>query len=306
MHTKRIIVLPEHWKSEASADIARLNRIQPGYSFIFWTTDETSGKSPHKKILLSLFQNTEACSALFILPKSFASGPLIPFWPDLILQCASGVAVTAVHFADAWKECKTWIDSVMNLSEHSTEKYNATCQYQHPYTDTQRLWVEAGARDLHPGDFLHDDFLLEVKNMQGHWMYWGHADGRKLRGYDHLHAHDLLQNKPASPLMSTVWFSCSTLDHRLKRNIALDWYLSGSAYCMMASINTVNTEANRLLSAAWLKVVQQKKSTSISEIIHFLIMSDPLTYIPVVQHYRLLGWPWVSTSGVSSLATVRN
>ena len=129
--------------------------------------------------------------------------------------------------------------------------------------------------------------------MQGHWLYWGHADADKLHGYNHLSTEDILRNKPASPLQSTLWFSCSTLDTSKKSNIALNWYLNGATYCLLASMRPVNTIDNQRLSMAWLDTLRNSDVISIADIIQNILLLDQQTFEPVLSSYRLLGLPWV-------------
>ncbi|MGB3081223.1 MAG: hypothetical protein WBB31_19225, partial [Saprospiraceae bacterium] len=186
MSSERVIVIPDIWKTEAGIDIARLSRIQPGYSFLFMPALNVKSKKQLSLMYQQLLREIKVSSALFILPKCFATGINVRYWPDLVYDFAHGVTVTSVHFADKWSECLKFVDTCMNEHEYTTERYHATCQYQHPYTDSLKLWVEAGAHNLHPGDYSRDEFLSALKSMQGHWMYWGHADGRRLRGYHHV------------------------------------------------------------------------------------------------------------------------
>jgi len=289
----RSFVIPESWVKEASTQITELNEVEPFYSIIPISNYEKLPKAHLRNLIVKTLRTSSAHNAVVVLPKSYATGAYVKYWPDMLICKKSEILITSVLFADKWTECGEIINSWAVSNFSNNEKHNATCQYQPPYTDTLEQWSKKGAQSFHPGDYFKHEFLDELEKMQGHWLYWGHADSEKLHGYNHLSAEDILHYKPVSPLHSTLWFSCSTLDINKKSNIALDWYLNGATYCLFASMRPIKTIDNQLLSMAWLEVFQLSNVTSIADIIQNLLIQDQQTFQPVLSNYRLLGLPWV-------------
>src|SRR5690554_520443 len=290
----RIIVLPEQRMTESSltgkqADELSCQLLSAPYG----------PKTPGSKLLKSikhLLTNSEAQSAVVVLPLNFANGKNMKFWPDICFPTRTGSAVISVFFADSRENCISLFNT-LNYSSSGKQVWNATCQYQPPYTDTFDLWVKAGAKSIHPGDFFKQEFLEEVARMTGHWLYWGHSDNNKLRGYHHVYSKELLAHKPEHPLISTLWFSCSTLNNNSSNSIGLEWYLSGATHCLMASPVEVNTEANCFLAKAWLEACQDSKDKTIAGIIGHLLEKDEPIITDTLKQYKLLGSPWVRFGG---------
>lgn len=293
MQLTRALVITKSWIEEAINQLAGLNNIQPCCQIIPIPDCKTLTKDRLSKLITKVLKASRVQSAIVVLPTSFAQGTCIRYWPDIFIHTKSGILITSVFFSDEWSDCRPLIDSFLSTNSSGTEKYNATCQYQPPYTDTLNLWVEAGAKNFHPGDYFKHEFLNALSKMQGHWLYWGHADSDKLRGYHHLFSEDILGHKPESPLQSTLWFSCSTLDNSKERNIALEWFLSGATHCLLASLKQVKTKDNQLLSSAWLETYQHQEVFNIADIIYYLLKHDEQTFGPILEHYRLMGSPWI-------------
>ncbi len=293
MHLTRALVISNNWLDKAVNHLAGLKNIQPCFQIIPIPDYESLTKNRFSKLVTRALKNCSAQSAIVILPTSYALGTCVKYWPDIFIHTQSGILITSVVFSDEWTDCRPMIDSFLRTSVPGTGKYNATCQYQPPYTDVLNQWVEAGAENFHPGDYFKNEFLNELSKMQGHWLYWGHADSEKLRGYHHLFSDDILDHKPESPLQSTLWFSCATLDKNKEHNIALEWFLSGATQCLMASLEAIKTKDNQLLGSAWLEICQHQEVSNIADIIYHLLMQDEQTFGPILENYRLMGSPWV-------------
>lgn len=293
MTDTRFIVIPATWTRKASAQIAQWNEQGPSYALMPVPGYELLSKASLRNEIVKKLRNSNVRTAVVVLPKSYATGINVKYWPGMLLSNKSGILITSVLFADKWTECSEMINAWAGFPSLATQTHNATCQYQPPYTDMLEQWNKKGAVSFHPGDYYKEELLGELTKMQGHWLYWGHADSKKLHGYHHLQAGDILKHRPASPLQSTLWFSCSTLDSRKKSNIALDWYLTGATYCLLASRQPVDTIDNQRLSMAWLELLQTPGVTSIADILENIANQDQQSFHPVLSGYHLLGLPWV-------------
>ena len=288
----RVIVIPDGWMKDATGWAGRQEN-PSSCTFLPLPADADYSGIQLLKLVRKLLRNSDARAAAIVLPLKYATGKGIRYWPDLFMENRTGIAIASVHFAGNWEGCLPLVELPAAATNPESLSWNATCQYQPPYTRTFGLWVDAGAISLHPGDYFRHEFLEALRNMAGHWLYWGHADADKLRGYHHLSGNDLLEHKPTSPLLSTLWFSCSTLGRNKPRSIALDWYLSGATKCMLASPLEVNTKNNQRLAEGWLNACSNSEDKSISGILRFLLENEETTYAGVLQQYRLLGCPWV-------------
>jgi len=292
----RAFVIPESWAKKASTQINLLNDVESFYSILPISNYETQPKARLRNLIKKSLRTCDANNAVVVLPKSYATGVNVKYWPDMFIFKKSEILITSVLFADTWSECSEIINSWAGSNFSENQKHNATCQYQPPYTDTLDKWNKKGAQSFHPGDYFKHEFLQELKKMQGHWLYWGHADSEKLHGFNHLTSAEILNHQPESPLYSTLWFSCSTLGINKKSNIALDWYLNGATYCLFASMKPVNTTDNQLLGLRWLDLCQQPNVNSIADILQNLLKQDQQPFRQVLSNYRLLGFPWVRFS----------
>ncbi|WP_339751666.1 hypothetical protein [Algoriphagus aquimarinus] len=291
---KRAIILPKYWYEEASLFIARLNALHPRY-FLVPVAEIGAETNTYLPLVDELMGKNRATSAMFILPRSLASGDKIDLWPALVHNNSTGHWISSVFFADNWSEVEEGLQVL--LSENSTKvEANLTCQYQPVYTEMLAQWEQEGGKAYHPGDYFKDEILSAISQMKGNWLYWGHGEGDRLRGYGHLDIVDLLSNKYVSPLNATLWFTCSTLDRDYPENIALAWYQSGATKCILASPDKVNTEANFLLSQRWLEISKKKQDCTIASLILEISQcTSEQTGRALVQYY-LLGIPWVSGS----------
>lgn len=293
MKERRVLVIPENWIKEASTQLAEWNGLGPFYEAVATADSEAMSRARLRNSIIKSLRNSDASSAVVVLPTSFAKGASVRYWPDMVIPNKSGLLITSIVFADNWTACREIINRSKDVDDAASRTHNVTCQYQPPYTHMLGQWTKGGARGFHPGDFFKQEFLQELGNMRGHWLYWGHADSAKLHGYSHLSTGDILHNKPVLPLQSTIWFSCSTLDIRERSNIALDWYLSGATHCMLASTCPVNTADNQELGTAWLEALQAPGVKTIADIIQHLLSLDQKAFEQVLSPYRLLGLPWV-------------
>jgi len=289
---KRAIILPQCWYKEASVFIARLNILRPRYFLIPLSESGAEAKS-NLPFLEEMMAANRATSAMFVIPKSFASGDKIDSWPDLIQHHSAGKWVCSVFFADRWAEVAEALEDFLNEVNTKIETH-LTCQYQPVYAEMLKLWEQKGGKAYHPGDFFKEDILPAISQMKGDWVYWGHGEGDRLRGYGQLHVVDLLSNKCETPLNATLWFTCSTLDRDYPENIALAWYQSGATKCLLASPDKVNTEANQLLSQHWLGMAKENGGRTVASLILDILQHDSENLESVLNHYYLLGIPWVS------------
>src|SRR5690606_18497821 len=115
----------------------------------------------------------------------------------------------------------------------------------------------------------------------------------RLHGYNGLSIHDIVHHKPASPLVSTIWLACATLDAHKTRNIALEWFMSKASCCLLASTEPVKTTDNQKLNDIFLAIFEKSNSKSLADIIFEILNQDQTAFESILAHYRLLGIPWV-------------
>jgi len=139
-----------------------------------------------------------------------------------------------------------------------------TSQYSRPHVDQPVLWQTAwpDAHNLHPGEIEKDEVLQRVSENSGFWVYWGHGEFDRLRGYGHISTPDLLKMIPQQrmPVDLSIWLSCNTLadpedadnDHK---TIGRQWYTAGGTQCLLAASEQVPTELNERFSNALLETL---------------------------------------------------
>lgn len=292
---KRAIILPESWYEQATVFIARLNALRPRYFLVTFPESSDFKSEEYLSFVGDIMTKNQAYSAMIVLPKSFASGDKIELWPSLIQSYGDGNWVVALFFADSCEEVETALENFSDEEDNQAAiETHVTCQYQPPYTDILSQLANEGQKTYHPGDYFKEDILPAISLMRGNWLYWGHGEGDKLRGYSHLHTFDLLAHKCTVPLNSTLWFTCSTLDKDYPENIALAWYLSGATKCLLASPDKVSTEANQLLSQHWMGVAKKKEDRTVATLILDVLQNDSEKTGKILNQYYLLGIPWVS------------
>lgn len=287
----RCLIISSTWLEQANEGIARLNRTQPCYFLV--TMDFLSQLENLLKVFELPKKEYYGQAALLVLPKVFAKSKYIPFWPKLIQSSNQNDWVCGLFFADHWDEVEGYLLGFSGTIKSGSLDVHVSCQYQNPYTDMLELWTNEGSKPYHPGDYFKEDFLLELQKMTGIWAYWGHAEGDKLRGYSHLTLNEILTNSPSKPFLLTLWFTCSTLDPEFDENIGLSWFLSGKTQCLLASPFKVKTEENQLLGKEFLKVFTQKNNQLLSEILLCLVEKKDDFLSRVMNHYCLLGSPWI-------------
>ncbi len=288
------IILPDSWYEEASIFIAGLNSLRPRYFLITFPESPDFKSKSYLSSVGKLMASNQAFSAMHVVPKCFASGDKIDLWPSLIQSHSDMTWVSSLFFADSWEEVATALGDFSEEEENPDDfATHLTCQYQPSYTDILSQWANEGRNTYHPGDFFKEDILSAISQMRGNWLYWGHGEGDKLRGYSHLHTVDLLAHKCSKQLNSTLWFTCCTLDRNYPENIALAWYLSGATKCIFASPEKVNTESNKLLSEVWLEIAKIDKEKTVSSVILDVLWKNPEVFEKILNQYFLLGIPWV-------------
>ncbi|MFC5623855.1 hypothetical protein [Algoriphagus winogradskyi] len=289
----KAIVIPESWSLPAGFLVARLNKFQPRFFTISIPDVLYLDSETFLNRLYAAVDQHAANSTLVVLPHSWAEVNKIQDWPPILCNEKFRPVVNSIFFADEWKELEDTLLDFLCYKTEASPKTHLTCQYQQPYTNMLNLWSEAGAEDFHPGDFYKSEILSAISTMTGNWVYWGHGEANLLRGYGHLGKEELLAHIPKKPLNATLWFTCSTLDYYGSENIALSWYRSGATKCLLASPNKINTEANQILSAAWLAASKDPPIASIAGIVLKLIKEESREITDVIRNYYLLGNPWV-------------
>src|SRR5690554_5021067 len=104
----RLIILPEQWMTETS-----LTGKQADLLSCQFLSAPFGPKTPGVKILKTikqLLKNSEALSAIVVLPLNFANGKNIKYWPDMCLPTRTGSAVISVSFADTRENCISLIN----------------------------------------------------------------------------------------------------------------------------------------------------------------------------------------------------
>jgi len=287
----RILVIPTDWKEEASQTLARLNRIQFCYFFIVQSELESSKLMLESlSILLNRYQ---ADSCLWIIPFEDGKSLEVKQWPSLISSYEKRSWVNGFFPARNWVEVANRLIEFENSNLKIPNIINVTCQYEFVYTNLLDDWEREGARSIHPGDYFKSDFLDEFSKFTGNWVYFGHAEGDRLRGYGHLEINDLIKHHPPRSLNLTLWFTCSTLDPNVDPSIGICWFMSGATFALLASAFKISTYSNQLLSKAWIMASKSCKSTSIASVILQIYHSEPDLYTKVLSQYSLLGFPWV-------------
>ncbi|PZX55457.1 hypothetical protein LV84_02595 [Algoriphagus ratkowskyi] len=292
----RAVILPEFWYEEATIFMERLNSLQPLYFNIPYPASALMKLNDYTLSLGDLLNQKQAHSALIFLPKHFASGDKIDLWPSLIQGHSTGSWILAIIFADTWTEAELALLQLTDVEDNYEEmETHLTCQYQPPYTSIVKSWQNERRITYHPGDYFKEDILPAISKMRGNWVYWGHGEGDKLRGYGHLHTSELLTYRCTKPLNSTLWFTCTTLEREYPENIALAWYQSGATKCIFASTEKVDTQDNKLLSEVWLESAKNCAGKTIPELILKVLQKDPVCFQKILNQYFLIGIPWVSS-----------
>jgi hypothetical protein len=185
-----------------------------------------------------------------------------------------------------------------------------TSQYSRPHVDHLETWPTAqnsSTAPLHPGDFDRDELLTAMgKNRDATtWIYWGHGETDRLRGYGHLTREDLDELASLRPPFAlTSWISCNTLgSHAPQESIAWQWYASGATNTLLAAHEPVLTELNEAFTHALSEALSQAPSETLSQTpsqscIHWRLsdwLFAALMRLPeperraISEHYRLLG-----------------
>ena len=289
----KAIVIPESWSIPAGFFVARLNKFQPRFFTISIPDALYLDSDAFLTNLYTSVDQHDANSTLVVLPHSWARFNKIQDWPTIVCNEKFRPVVNSIFFADKWKELENALLDFLCGKIDLSPKTHLTCQYQPPYTRMLNLWSAAGAENYHPGDYYKSEMLSAISTMTGNWVYWGHGEANLLRGYGHLAKDELLAHIPAKPLNATLWFTCSTLDKHETENIALSWYRSGATKCLLASPNKINTEANQLLSEAWLAASKSQQLRSIADVVLNLIQEESREITEAIRNYYLLGNPWV-------------
>jgi hypothetical protein len=284
------LVFPEEWMDEIQQERAGLH-VQPCFFLI--PISQTASENPKKyqKTICAKAKKLDVRVVTWFVPQTLASGKAVTKWPDLVYRFKNDYLVQSIAFAAS---ARAVIDC-LKQSEWGSQKPQHTsvfCQYAAPYTIMLEKWAKAGAKTYHPGDYAKDEILDVLRKLSGNWVYFGHALANRLRGYGHLFVNELIAHKPKKQLTATLWFTCSTLAGKDGENLALEWYLSGSTACLLASPKAIKTSSNQLLGDAWLEVLAETKNQSVTDVLLAVSRQSEFLF-EVLNQYKLLGKPWV-------------
>lgn len=286
------VLIPENWLKEVLNDKAGWKDF-PSSCFFIASSGEDLIQSHENGGLNNLIKEKIVSAVIWILPKKYSSNKYQKCWPKIVQQSESQTWVNSLIFADSWDECKPLFELYFNSVRDAISSTFVSCQYEPPYTQMFETWQKSGAIGFHPGDFFKGEFLMELKNLSGNWVYFGHGEGDRLRGYGHIDQFDLLANKPIIPFNSTLWFTCSTLEEKEGSSLGLNWFFGNGTFSLLASPFKVKTSENQEFASAWLEIMLRKDEQSIAEIILELFLKDRGIYRSILSQYQLLGFPWV-------------
>jgi hypothetical protein len=284
----RAIFLPQAWLENASLILARLNDGQschlllPLQSFL-----EIGETNP-----LKFDQDLNIQSALVVFPKSYQNSEFRCHWPSWIQSIQDTNFVCGFMFLDRMEE-------FLECMRHTPvckfpDSFIGTCQYQPPYTLQLDDWEQRGIQSLHPGDYFKNELLAQLTLQGAVWMYWGHGDWYRLRGYGHIDRDDLSELRREKSFAATLWFACSTFDFSLGTPLAWEWYQQGKTKCLLCSPEKVSTQANQLFASQLLQeIIESTQEQSIAELLRRTFESKKEGLNSVQDAYYLLGNPWV-------------
>ncbi|MDH4396541.1 MAG: hypothetical protein QE278_12755 [Limnobacter sp.] len=260
-------------------------------------------------------------SAVLVLPLEYAEPIYSSMWPQPVLQVGEGntarTVVLSTVFADSPDACLKALEyqpkpfqpkpSLPKLTGNAgLMRWNVTAQYGPMYVDTLNAWEAAGANVFHPGDYFKPDLLEALANMTGHWVYVGHAEVDRLRGYQHIVASDLTRILKRGPLDSTLWLTCNTLAHRADvLSLGMVWYLSGAVRLFLGAVGPTDTLENQHFCKLWLHALlafkANKAAHTLADVVRQVFSSVGWVGVngagraplKLGQHYRMLGNPWV-------------
>lgn len=251
-------------------------------------------------------------TAVLVLPSEYAQSRFSPLWPQPALRWVEGgvdrIVLLSTVFADCPASCLQAL--ALEAPQQGLLPWNVTAQYAPAYIETLHAWQAAGARVFHPGDYFKAELLEAMDNWRGHWIYLGHAEVDRLRGYEHVFASDLQSISRAGLLESTLWLSCNTLAYKPGiQALGLTWYLSGASRLFIGAVAPTSTSDNqhfcRLCLQGLLHTEASKKASNtthtFSDVLRWVFsnLECPSTQSSTTklsqfnQHYRILGNPWV-------------
>lgn len=224
--------------------------------------------------------------AVLVLPSDFGD---TGYWPPLMLNGT----VISICFADEPEQ----VLRTLSLDNRARLPVNLTAQNAFVYTDALAEWYRQCGTEWHPGDYQRSEFLRELAVMQGHWLYWGHGEADRLRGYQGIVVADLLSHRPVTPFQSTVWLSCNTLraEPGGELSIGQHWYQSGATRVLFAALGEVKTRVNRLISQLMLDCLMRERHSCFYALVTALQAASRYDreLAEGLRQYRLLGNPMV-------------
>lgn len=250
-------------------------------------------------------------TAVLVLPLQYAQSGYSTLWPQPVLQWVEdgeGGTTRMVILSTVFADCPTACLEALALrpSEGGLSRWNVTAQYAPAYIDTLLAWQAAGANSFHPGDYFKADLIKAMGHWSGHWVYVGHAEVDRLRGYQHVLASDLRGISKRDLLDSTWWLSCNTLAHKAGvQPLGLTWYLSGATRLFLGAVAPTDTLQNQHFCKLFLHAILQMKASNnahtLAEVLRRIFSNtewssaemECVNSHPFNLNYRLLGNPWV-------------
>ncbi len=283
----RAIFLPQAWLENASLVLARLDNGQSCHLLFPLESYLDSGERYFSSLPMDQIH-----SALLVFPFKYQNPSYQHLWPKWIQSRETGFFCCAFIFSGSLDDFLT--DFEKQPICKFPDSFMGTCQYEPPYTDQLDSWEMNGVRAFHPGDYYKNE-VMEILADQGEvWLYWGHGDWDRLRGYGHLEKKDLQALKRKKPFAMTLWFSCSTLDFTHGFPIAWEWYQQGKTKSLFCSSDKISTQANQLFASQLLqKIIECKHEQNIAELLLWSFEAKKEELNPVQESYYLLGNPWI-------------
>lgn len=248
-------------------------------------------------------------TAVLVLPLQYAQSKYSALWPQPVLQWLEGCTNRMVILSTVFADCPTACLEALTLRPYDRGllRWHVTAQYAPVYIDTLNAWQAAGAHAFHPGDYFKPDLIEAMGDWSGHWLYVGHAEVDRLRGYQHVLASDLEGIPKRGLLDTTLWISCNTLAHKAGvQSLGLAWYLSGATRLFLGAVAPTDTLQNqhfcRLCLQAILQMETSNKTHAFADVLR-CVFSNPersgtemacFNSSPYNQNYRMLGNPWVA------------
>lgn len=283
----KALIVPENWKNELWE---KFQKTGAKNSFLLQTIPPPSN---HKaiaisKLLFQIHQQHQVHCFLLLLPKSYCHHARLP---KFIYHHQGVFLFLSIQFTATPREWFSEFSKATVPTSHTHKKIHLSCQYQIPYTQIFEFAQLKSGEHFHPGDYFKGDFLNALAKMHGTWIYWGHADLEKLRGYEELYEKDLITALKNKKLQGCIWMGCKTLSLH-PNSIALNFHLAQKSKFILASKKEIQSSDNEHLCKALLQNIQKSTNSGIINILQSMLTQDPENIYPVLKNYQLLGNPW--------------